>query len=375
MNCPKCNSVVEVGSLFCSNCGMRFDNNGSEGVSVQEPVITNVSQENVNLTNTNNLNSTDVSTSSLVSNETGILNTNINSNVNQVNVSNNTSDISSNISFNTNTGSDMANNGVDMSQNINTNMNMNLVTNNNVTSSNISTSPSMVSNSAMGTSIDNPKMSQGNTGTMNSLNKVNRSGNLITIILVLVIAIIAVVVCYLMVSGNKSDATDKNNDTVATNNTSEVTINGRTGKVPKGWSFISGIEAGSAEHESVFIKDTRDSVALISSTNEVTFGDIKNGMYTVKAKFESLGFSELNVTTDKKNGIEYVLFDGLYDGSNYHILYFADGVGVSGSEGYYASSEDLMTIINFMTSLKKNTVTKGIISDNNVNFFNTMTGK
>lgn len=374
MNCPKCNSVVEVGSLFCSNCGMRFDNNGSEGVSVQEPVITNVSQENVNLTNTNNLNSTDVSTSSLVSNETGILNTNINSNVNQVNVSNNTSDISSNISFNTNTGSDMANNGVDMSQNINTNMNMNLVTNNNVTSSNISTSPSMVSNSAMGTSIDNPKMSQGNTGTMNSLNKVNRSGNLITIILVLVIAIIAVVVCYLMVSGNKSDATDKNNDTVATNNLSEVTVNGRTGYVPNGWNFVSGAELGT-NYESVFLNDTQDSVAIISSATNVTFNDVKNNMYALKAKYEAGGFSDLSVTTNKKNGVEYILFNGILDGYNYHVLYMSDEMGISGSEGPYASSSDLETIVSFVTGLKKNVSIKGNVSESKVKLFDVILEK
>lgn len=374
MNCPKCNSVVEVGSLFCSNCGMRFDNNGSEGVSVQEPVITNVSQENVNLTNTNNLNSTDVSTSSLVSNETGILNTNINSNVNQVNVSNNTSDISSNISFNTNTGSDMANNGVDMSQNINTNMNMNLVTNNNATSSNISTSPSMVSNSAMGTSIDNPKMSQGNTGTMNSLNKVNRSGNLITIILVLVIAIIAVVVCYLMVSGNKSDATDKNNDTVATNNLSEVTVNGRTGYVPNGWNFVSGAELGT-NYESVFLNDTQDSVAIISSATNVTFNDVKNNMYALKAKYEAGGFSDLSVTTNKKNGVEYILFNGILDGYNYHVLYMSDEMGISGSEGPYASSSDLETIVSFVTGLKKSVSIKGNVSESKVKLFDVILEK
>lgn len=417
MYCPKCNGPMEMGSLFCSHCGAKIDNNDnsnggnnlsqsandslnnvdntllSNAGSVTVPVIMNNPGSNdLNTSNVNDINlsygtengtassiggvsTSNVSSFNVASLETNNnVNTDINNNYNMASMSPNnlgvanTNIVNSNVVGN-DSGSNISANEMNTSMesvvsnaNINSNMNTDNSNNTNLNMSNYSPNQSM-------------NISNNSSVNSNAISKVNKSGNLITIILVLVIAIVAVVVCYLMISGNKSNTTNKDKNVVATNNTSEVTINGRTGKVPKGWSFISGIEAGSAEHESVFIKDTRDSVALISSTNEVTFGDIKNGMYTVKAKFESLGFSELNATTDKKNGIEYVLFDGLYDGSNYHILYFADGVGVSGSEGYYASSEDLMTIINFMTSLKKNTVTKGIISDNNVNFFNTMIGK
>lgn len=417
MYCPKCNGPMEMGSLFCSHCGAKIDNNDnsnggnnlsqsandslnnvdntllSNAGSVTVPVIMNNPGSNdLNTSNVNDINlsygtengtassiggvsTSNVSSFNVASLETNNnVNTDINNNYNMASMSPNnlgvanTNIVNSNVVGN-DSGSNISANEMNTSMesvvsnaNINSNMNTDNSNNTNLNMSNYSPNQSM-------------NISNNSSVNSNAISKVNKSGNLITIILVLVIAIVAVVVCYLMISGNKSNTTNKDKNVVATNNTSEVTINGRTGKVPKGWSFISGIEAGSAEHESVFIKDTRDSAALISSTNEVTFGDIKNGMYTVKAKFESLGFSELNATTDKKNGIEYVLFDGLYDGSNYHILYFADGVGVSGSEGYYASSEDLMTIINFMTSLKKNTVTKGIISDNNVNFFNTMIGK
>lgn len=417
MYCPKCNGPMEMGSLFCPHCGAKIDNNDnsnggnnlsqsandslnnvdnallSNAGSVTVPVIMNNPGSNdLNTSNVNDVNlsygtengtassiggvsTSNVSSFNVASLETNNnVNTDINNNYNMASMSPNnlgvanTNIVNSNVVGN-DSGSNISANEMNTSMesvvsnaNINSNMNTDNSNNTNLNMSNYSPNQSM-------------NISNNSSVNSNAISKVNKSGNLITIILVLVIAIVAVVVCYLMISGNKSNTTNKDKNVVATNNTSEVTINGRTGKVPKGWSFISGIEAGSAEHESVFIKDTRDSVALISSTNEVTFGDIKNGMYTVKAKFESLGFSELNATTDKKNGIEYVLFDGLYDGSNYHILYFADGVGVSGSEGYYASSEDLMTIINFMTSLKKNTVTKGIISDNNVNFFNTMIGK
>lgn len=417
MYCPKCNGPMEMGSLFCPHCGAKIDNNDnsnggnnlsqsandslnnvdntllSNAGSVTVPVIMNNHGSNdLNTSNVNDVNlsygtengtassiggvsPSNVSSFNVASLETNNnVNTDINNNYNMASMSPNnlgvanTNIVNSNVVGN-DSGSNISTNGMNTSMesvvsnaNINSNMNTDNSNNTNLNMSNYSPNQSM-------------NISNNSSVNSNAISKVNKSGNLITIILVLVIAIVAVVVCYLMISGNKSNTTNKDKNVVATNNTSEVTINGRTGKVPKGWSFISGIEAGSAEHESVFIKDTRDSVALISSTNEVTFGDIKKGMYTVKAKFESLGFSELNATTDKKNGIEYVLFDGLYDGSNYHILYFADGVGVSGSEGYYASSEDLMTIINFMTSLKKNTVTKGIISDNNVNFFNTMIGK
>ncbi len=417
MYCPKCNGPMEMGSLFCPHCGAKIDNNdnsnGGNNLSqsandslnnvdntllsnagrVTVPVIMNNPGSNdLNTSNVNDVNlsygtengtassiggvsTSNVSSFNVASLETNNnVNTDINNNYNMASISPNNLGVANTNTVNSNvvgndSGSNISANEMNTSMesvvsnaNINSNMNTDNSNNTNLNMSNYSPNQSM-------------NISNNSSVNSNAISKVNKSGNLITIILVLVIAIVAVVVCYLMISGNKSNTTNKDKNVVATNNTSEVTINGRTGKVPKGWSFISGIEAGSAEHESVFIKDTRDSVALISSTNEVTFGDIKNGMYTVKAKFESLGFSELNATTDKKNGIEYVLFDGLYDGSNYHILYFADGVGVSGSEGYYASSEDLMTIINFMTSLKKNTVTKGIISDNNVNFFNTMIGK
>lgn len=417
MYCPKCNGPMEMGSLFCPHCGAKIDNNDnsnggnnlsqsandslnnvdntllSNAGSVTVPVIMNNPGSNdLNTSNVNDVNlsygtengtassiggvsTSNVSSFNVASLETNNnVNTDINNNYNMASMSPNNLGVA-----NTNiVNSDVVGNapGSNISTNeMNTSMES-VVSNANI-NSNMNTDNSNNTNLNMSNYSPNQSMNISNNSSVNSnaISKVNKSGNLITIILVLVIAIVAVVVCYLMISGNKSNTTNKDKNVVATNNTSEVTINGRTGKVPKGWSFISGIEAGSAEHESVFIKDTRDSVALISSTNEVTFGDIKKGMYTVKAKFESLGFSELNATTDKKNGIEYVLFDGLYDGSNYHILYFADGVGVSGSEGYYASSEDLMTIINFMTSLKKNTVTKGIISDNNVNFFNTMIGK
>ena len=417
MYCPKCNGPMEMGSLFCPHCGAKIDNNDnsnggnnlsqsaneslnnvdntllSNAGSVTVPVIMNNPGSNdLNTSNVNDVNLSygtengtassigGVSTSNVCSINGASLETNNNVNTDIKNNYNMASMSPNNFGVaNTNiVNSDVVGNapGSNISTNeMNTSMES-VVSNANI-NSNMNTDNSNNTNLNMSNYSPNQSMNISNNSSVNSnaISKVNKSGNLITIILVLVIAIVAVVVCYLMISGNKSNTTNKDKNIVATNNTSEVTINGRTGKVPKGWSFISGIEAGSAEHESVFIKDTRDSVALISSTNEVTFGDIKKGMYTVKAKFESLGFSELNATTDKKNGIEYVLFDGLYDGSNYHILYFADGVGVSGSEGYYASSEDLMTIINFMTSLKKNTVTKGIISDNNVNFFNTMIGK
>lgn len=422
MYCPKCNGPMEMGSLFCPHCGAKIDNNDnsnggnnlsqsandslnnvdntllSNAGSVTVPVIMNNPGSNdLNTSNVNDVNLSYGTENGTASSIGGVSTSNVSSfNVASLETNNNVNtDINTDINNNYNMASMSPNNlgvantnivnsnvvGNDSGSNISTNeMNTSMesvVSNANI-NSNMNTDNSNNTNLNMSNYSPNQSMNISNNSSVNSnaISKVNKSGNLITIILVLVIAIVAVVVCYLMISGNKSNTTtNKDKNVVATNNTSEVTINGRTGKVPKGWSFISGIEAGSAEYESVFIKDTRDSVALISSTNEVTFGDIKKGMYTVKAKFESLGFSELNATTDKKNGIEYVLFDGLYDGSNYHILYFADGVGVSGSEGYYASSEDLMTIINFMTSLKKNTVTKGIISDNNVNFFNTMIGK
>lgn len=422
MNCPKCNGPIEMGSLFCPNCGAKVDNSVNSGnASSQEAVMINNSLGgNASLSNTgndgvpvimNNMGSNDLNTNgtnlnsgieqdTLNGSDTGInnggtvSNTSFNGNsVNNMNVDSNVS-TGNLVNNNVNTGSLGTTNSGAVGMNYNSNMgnvSNNVGTNSQVNSNVNSTSPIDMGslnannvganpngiNASMNNNVPNQNMNINNNPNVNpnTISKVNKSGNLITIILVLVIAVVAIVVCYLMVSGNKNDTTNKDNDVVATNNTSDVTINGRTGKVPKGWSFISGIEAGSAQYESVFVKNTRDSAAFVSSTNDLTFDDIKNAMYTVKTKFESMGFSELNVTTDKKNGIEYVLFDGLYEGSNYHILYLADGVCVVGSEGYYASSDDLTTIVDFITSLKKNTATKGLVSDNNVSLFNTVIEK
>lgn len=425
MNCPKCNGPMEMGSLFCPHCGAKVDNNGNTLTQENNMINNSLNNgDNVSLTNTNDgvpiimnnvegmntnsgvnlnsgieqgsLNGSDIGMSNGGTfNTTGLNNSSVNSVnenssisadglVNNMNTGSLDATNSTNTgnNFNTDNSSNMSNMNFNNSVGINNQANLNVNSTSPVSAGSVGVNNVGPNISGMNTNMNNNVSSQNmnisnNNPNVNSntISKVNKSGNLITIILVLVIAIVAVVVCYLMISGNKSNTTNKDKNVVATNNTSEVTVNGRTGKVPKGWSFVSGIEVGYADYESVFVKDTKDSVAFVSTSSDVTFDSVKNGMYAIKAKLESSGFSDLNVTTDKKNGVEYVLFDGLFNGANYHVLFYGDGVGVSGSEGYYASSEDLATIINFVTGLKKNTAIKGIASENNINLFNSVLGK
>ena len=59
----------------------------------------------------------------------------------------------------------------------------------------------------------------------------------------------------------------------------------------------------------------------------------------------------------------------------YHLLYLADTAGVYGSEGVYASKDDLATIVSFMTKLKRNAAIKIPDDSEQVNFFETILEK
>ena len=118
-----------------------------------------------------------------------------------------------------------------------------------------------------------------------------------------------------------------------------------------------------------------DSFAYVLSSKTSNLSEIKANMYTLKAKLESKGFSDIDVKKSKENSSEYVLFDGLYNGKNYHLLYLADTAGVYGSEGVYASKDDLATIVSFMTKLKRNAAIKIPDDSEQVNFFETILEK
>lgn len=395
MNCPKCNSPVDNGSLFCSNCGTRFDNTVAVTPSNQDAVINNVlvsddtteiltdtptSTDNVNNdlenvgenTNSMNNNSNNSSNSSLGSNidnvNSGMVATNVN---NSNNTNNNMSNMSSNSSI-----SLMTNNGVGNDSTImNTMPSNNGVVNNNTVPNNINSNNmnGNINNTVSSNSISMDATGLSNKNNAASIVKITKSSNLITLGFVVVIAIITVGVCYLMTTGDKKSASPSKDDPgVVATDISDVTVNGRTGKVPKGWSFISGIEYNLNDYESVLMKDSQDSLACIMSNTSIGFAEVKANMYTMKVKLENAGFSDIDVKKEKKNGVEYVLFDGLFSGNNYHILYLTDGTGIFGSEGVYASAEDLTTIINFVTTLKKNTVVKSNGSTERVQFFDNL---
>ena len=369
MNCPKCNSPVDNGSLFCSNCGTRFDNTVAVTPSNQEAIINNISVAD----DTTEI-LTDVSTS-VDSANSSMVATNVN---NSNDTNSNISDISNNSSTPV-----MANNGVgDNSTIMNTVPSNNGVMNNNGMVNNNTVPNNMNNNNMNGngnnTVPNNSTISMDATDLSNKSNaasivKITKSSNLITLGFVVVIAIITVGVCYLMTSGDKKSASPSKDDPgVVATDTSDVTVNGRTGKAPKGWSFISGIEYNLNDYESVLIKDSQDSLACIMSNTSIGFAEVKANMYTMKVKLENAGFSDIEAKKDKKNGVEYVLLDGIFNGNNYHVLYLADGAGIFGSEGAYASAEDLTTIINFVTTLKKNTAVKSNGSTERVQFFDNL---
>ncbi len=369
MNCPKCNSPVDNGSLFCSNCGTRFDNTVAVTPSNQEAIINNISVAD----DTTEI-LTDVSTS-VDSANSSMVATNVN---NSNDTNSNISDISNNSSTPV-----MANNGVGDNSTI-----MNIVPSNNGVINN----NGMVNNNTVPNNMNNNNMNgNGNNTVPNnstismdatdlsnknnaaSIVKITKSSNLITLGFVVVIAIITVGVCYLMTSGDKKSASPSKDDPgVVATDTSDVTVNGRTGKVPKGWSFVSGMEYNLNDYESVLIKDSQDSLACIMSNADIGFAEVKANMYTMKVKLENAGFSDIEAKKDKKNGVEYVLLDGIFNGNNYHVLYLADGTGIFGSEGAYASADDLTTIINFVTTLKKNTAVKSNGSTERVQFFDNL---
>lgn len=310
MNCPNCNSVVAPGSTFCGNCGTKLEvqtiNNGVVStVPSSQPVIVNNIPTSPEVLNMPINNTADVEVLEPVSQQ----------------VSNQTITITDQVRDNK---FEHANNQVNV-----------------------------------------------NTSSMSG-DILAKSNNIVVIIIVAVIAIVTVAMCYFIVSSNNKKLEGKNdNSTTIASARGMVTVNGMTGVVPKGWSFVPGIELGTSNFDSVFVKDTQESLSGISSTpyTEVTLDSIITNSYKVKTNFEANGLSEVEFKNGEKNGVKYILFNGLYNGNNYHILYAANGgAGVIGAEGVYASSDDLDTIINFVTSLKRSSSIKSSTSDILPNF-------
>lgn len=330
MNCPKCNSVIEQGSSFCNNCGFNLANNSSNLQA--QPVMINPSQaqavSNVPTVEPTLINNVPVANQVV---QPSVPNQNI-SPVNNMNVNQSSQQIAVN------------------------NMNQN-------------NQPVMPANNNMN------NMNLAPAG--NKIAAVKANNNASIIIIVLVIAFVAIGICYFMVTRNASSDknTNINNDNTVAINDNMVTVNGLSGNVPKNWSFVSGQELGIYNYDSVFINDSQNSFSLIETSDEVTYTLVKQNINSFKANMEAKGMTNLDYKFDKKNGIEYTLFEGLFQGVNYLVVIRANGAGIICAEGAYDSASDLNTIVDFITSLKSSTGVKAMNEFTSPNFNSIILGK
>lgn len=330
MNCPKCNSVIEQGSSFCNNCGFNLANNSSNLQA--QPVMINPSQaqavSNVPTVEPTLINNVPVANQVV---QPSVPNQNI-SPVNNMNVNQSSQQIAVN------------------------NMNQN-------------NQPVMPANNNMN------NMNLAPAG--NKIAAVKANNNASIIIIVLVIAFVVIGICYFMVTRNASSDknTNINNDNTVAINDNMVTVNGLSGNVPKNWSFVSGQELGIYNYDSVFINDSQNSFSLIETSDEVTYTLVKQNINSFKANMEAKGMTNLDYKFDKKNGIEYTLFEGLFQGVNYLVVIRANGAGIICAEGAYDSASDLNTIVDFITSLKSSTGVKAMNEFTSPNFNSIILGK
>lgn len=330
MNCPKCNSVIEQGSSFCNNCGFNLANNSSNLQA--QPVMINPSQAQA------------------VSNVPTVEPTLINN----VPVANQVVQPS------------VPNQNISPVNNMNVNQSSQQIAVNNMNQSN---QPVMPTNNNMN------NMNLAPAG--NNIAAVKANNNVSIIIIVLVIAFVVIGICYFMVTRNASSDknTNINNDNTVAINDNMVTVNGLSGNVPKNWSFVSGQELGIYNYDSVFINDSQNSFSLIETSDEVTYTLAKQNINSFKANMEAKGMTNLDYKFDKKNGIEYTLFEGLFQGVNYLVVIRANGAGIICAEGAYDSASDLNTIVDFITSLKSSTGVKAMNEFTSPNFNSIILGK
>lgn len=326
MNCPKCNSVIEQGSSFCNNCGFNLANN-SNNLQAQ-PVMINPSQaqavSNVPTVEPTLINNVPVANQ--------VVQPSVSQNVNAVN-------------------------------NVGVNQNSQQVAVNNMNQNNQPVMPT------------NNNMNLAPAG--NNIAAVKANNNASIIIIVLVIAFVAIGICYFMVTRNASSDknTNINNDNTVAINDNMVTVNGLSGNVPKNWSFVSGQELGIYNYDSVFINDSQNSFSLVGTSDEVTYTLVKQNINSFKANMEAKGMTNLDYKFDNKNGIEYTLFEGLYEDVNYLIIIRANGAGIICAEGAYDSASDLNTIVDFITSLKSSSGVKAMNEFTSPNFNSIILGK
>ncbi len=318
MNCPKCNNVIEQGSSFCTACGYSLNAMSNQGQEVnvsnlEQPVMVNQNQAVSNVP----------------------------------------------------TAQPMMINEVPVEQNVQTNMSApsvnNVAVNNTVPNPAASTFPNMQPGFP-----NNNMMVNGNGAAAMKANN-----NATIIIVVVVIALVAVVACYFLFGRNSSvkstntGSTGSDSSVAVSNN--YVTVEGFKGNVPNGWGFVSALEVG-ADAEAVFYNEEWTSYSSLMNA-QLLFNDVKVNITGIKAQFEAMGLQDLDYKMDKKNGVEYVLFEGLYSGENYHILIRPNGAGVVMAEGIYSSADDLNVIVDFVTSLEQSTSVKATESSTITNLF------
>lgn len=331
MNCPKCNNVVEQGSSFCTSCGFNLNSNSNN--LQEQPVMVNTNQAQ--------------SVSSVPSPEPTLIN-------------------SVPVGFSQ---------GIQPSvpvQNINP-----------VNNFEQSSQPTMPMNNM--NQNNQPVMPTNNMNNMNFASAGNgvaaakANSNASIIIIVVVIAFVAIGICYFMTTKNasstKSGTSSTSEDTTVAVSSNSVTVNGLSGNVPKNWSFVAGDEIGAYGYGSIFINDSQSSYSVIETSDEATYALVKQNVVSFKANLEAKGLTDLNYEIDKKNGNEYILFEGLYQNVNYHIVVRANGAGVICAEGGYASASDLNTIVDFVTSLKKSTGVRAMSDFTSPNFNSVILGK
>lgn len=345
MNCPKCNSVIEQGSSFCNNCGFNLASNSNN--LQEQPVMINPNQaqavSNVPTAEPTLINNVPVANQGV---QPSVPNQNVNA-VNNMNVNQNSQQVAVN---------NMSQNSPQVAVN---NMNQN-------------TQPVMPTNNNMN-NMNNMNLAPAG----NNMAAAKANSNASIIIIVVVIAFVTIGICYFMMTRNAASDknTNTNNDNTVAVSDNMVTVNGLSGNVPKNWSFVSGQEIGVYDYDSIFINDSQNSFSLIESTNEVTYTLVKQNINSFKANMEAKGMTNLDYKFDKKNGIEYTLFEGLFQDVNYLIVVRANGVGVICAEGAYASASDLNTIVDFVTSLKSSTGVKAMNEFTSPNFNSIILGK
>lgn len=353
MNCPKCNNPINPESHICGVCGNSIEQNNS---TIDMPIITPIPSNNIENSVPVNINGT-ANNISVNSNTTLSNQTVSNSQVNNLKVDS------------TNSFGNSINNAIPVSNvvpvnntssvNVNSNIS-NVSTVNTVSTSNVNTNSSPVN--PVGTfNSPSPVNNVGTNSQLGNLtqNNTKKKGNVWLFVLPLVIIVLALTIYFTLF--NHADTTTPQNYGVLDKN-SKVTVNGIIGDVDKDWTFYEYYnDTGAVEndYQFVFQKLDRTSISYFYFTN-YSYDDLFSKQYNLKSGLESVGYTNVDIESNEKNGKRYFVITGVdSEGYNCAILCveYSDGY-VLLSEGYYTSAADYTIMFQFLTSLKNDTVDK-----------------